>query len=118
MDGIETKYRRCIELIMKNRYSKNDEFEKALELLKIRRNAFNIIHVSGTNGKSSVSHKISQCLISSGKMVGLYTSPHIWDYNERIKIQGKVISYEDFVRIYERISAVIGGLELHFFSVS
>ncbi|MGO4818605.1 bifunctional folylpolyglutamate synthase/dihydrofolate synthase [Flavobacterium sp. W22_SRS_FP1] len=54
------------------------------------------IHVAGTNGKGSTSHMLSSILQEAGYKVGLYTSPHLKDYRERIKINGKEIS-EDFV---------------------
>lgn len=54
------------------------------------------IHVAGTNGKGSTSHMLSSILQEAGYKVGLYTSPHLKDYRERIKINGNEIS-EDFV---------------------
>ncbi len=54
------------------------------------------IHVAGTNGKGSTSHMLASILQESGYKVGLYTSPHLKDYRERIKINGEEIS-EDFV---------------------
>lgn len=54
------------------------------------------IHVAGTNGKGSVSHMLASILMESGYKVGLFTSPHLKDYRERIKINGKEIP-EDFV---------------------
>jgi len=54
------------------------------------------IHVAGTNGKGSTSHLLASVLQESGYKVGLYTSPHLKDYRERIKINGKEIS-EEFV---------------------
>ena len=50
------------------------------------------IHIGGTNGKGSVSHMISSILQESGYKVGLYTSPHLKDFRERIKINGREIS--------------------------
>lgn len=54
------------------------------------------IHVAGTNGKGSTSHMLASVLQESGYKVGLYTSPHLKDFRERIKINGEEIS-EDFV---------------------
>ncbi len=53
---------------------------------------FKSIHVAGTNGKGSTSHILASVLQESGYKVGLYTSPHLKDYRERIKINGKPIS--------------------------
>lgn len=55
------------------------------------------IHVAGTNGKGSTSHMLASIFQEAGYTVGLYTSPHLKDYRERIKINGEEIS-EDFVR--------------------
>lgn len=62
---------------------------------------FLTIHVAGTNGKGSVSHMLASILQESGHKVGLYTSPHLLDFRERIKVNGKLISQGfviDFVR--------------------
>ncbi|MBK7883211.1 MAG: bifunctional folylpolyglutamate synthase/dihydrofolate synthase [Chitinophagaceae bacterium] len=57
---------------------------------------FKSIHIAGTNGKGSTSHMLASILQQAGYKVGLYTSPHIKDFRERIKINGKMVS-EDFV---------------------
>jgi len=61
---------------------------------------FNSIHVAGTNGKGSSSHMLSSILQEAGYKVGLYTSPHLKDFRERIKINGKLVEKKfviDFV---------------------
>ncbi|MDG2081613.1 MAG: bifunctional folylpolyglutamate synthase/dihydrofolate synthase [Bacteroidales bacterium] len=55
-------------------------------------NGFKAIHIAGTNGKGSVSHIISSILQEAGYKTGLYTSPHLKDFRERIKINGELIS--------------------------
>ena len=65
---------------------------------------FKSIHVAGTNGKGSVSHILASVLQESGYKVGLYTSPHLKDFRERIKINGEMITEEfvvDFVRNHQ-----------------
>jgi len=57
---------------------------------------FKSIHIAGTNGKGSTSHILSSILQESGYKVGLYTSPHLKDFRERVKINGKKIT-EDYV---------------------
>jgi len=67
-------------------------------------NKFKSIHIAGTNGKGSVSHFIASVLQSAGMKVGLFTSPHLKDFRERIKINGKEITEEyvtDFVEKYK-----------------
>ena len=57
---------------------------------------FHSIHVAGTNGKGSVSHMLASILQQAGYKVGLYTSPHLKDFRERIRVNGEMIT-EDFV---------------------
>ncbi len=65
------------------------------------------IHVAGTNGKGSVCAFISSILKESGFKVGLYTSPHLIRFNERIQINGKEISDEDIAELYQEIRPYI-----------
>jgi len=58
---------------------------------------FKCIHVAGTNGKGSVSHTLASVLQSAGYKVGLYTSPHLRDFRERVKINGEMISEDEVV---------------------
>ena len=69
---------------------------KICTLLGNPENKFKSIHIAGTNGKGSTSHFIASILQESGYKVGLYTSPHLVDFRERIKINGEMI-YEDYV---------------------
>src|SRR5690554_4139302 len=65
---------------------------------------YKTIHVGGTNGKGSTSHLLAAILQKSGYRVGLYTSPHLIDFRERIRINGKMIDEQfviDFVRQYK-----------------
>ena len=57
---------------------------------------FNTIHVAGTNGKGSVSHSLAAILQAAGYKVGLYTSPHLMDFRERIRVNGICVD-EQFV---------------------
>ena len=56
---------------------------------EIPHKAYKTIHVAGTNGKGSVSHLLAAILRQSGFQVGLYTSPHLVDFRERIRVNGK-----------------------------
>ena len=64
--------------------------------LKNPENKFKTVHVAGTNGKGSTSSMLASILQESGYKVGLYTSPHLKDFRERVRINGEMIS-EDFV---------------------
>jgi len=65
------------------------------------------IHVAGTNGKGSVSSNLASIFMRSGYRVGLYTSPHLVRFNERIKIDGMEITDADIVRLYRRVRRVL-----------
>ena len=62
------------------------------------------IHVAGTNGKGSTCAMLDSILREAGYKVGLYTSPHIFEYTERIKINGQEISKHDFSKLFEEIN--------------
>ena len=65
------------------------------------------IHIAGTNGKGSTAHTLAAILQSAGYRVGLYTSPHLVDFRERIRVNGAMISHEavvDFVKRYRAMS--------------
>src|ERR1044072_5166181 len=69
-----------------------DNTWKLMEALHHPYERFKSIHVAGTNGKGSTSHMIAAVLQQAGYKVGLYTSPHLKDFRERIRINGKMIS--------------------------
>ena len=60
------------------------------------------IHVAGTNGKGSTAHSLAAILRKAGYNVGLYTSPHIYDFRERIRVNGEKISEEAVVDYVDR----------------
>ena len=68
---------------------------------------FKSIHIAGTNGKGSVAHILSSILSAAGYKTGLYTSPHLKDFRERIRINGKEISEQQVIDFVE-------GNKLHF----
>ncbi|EFI41319.1 folylpolyglutamate synthase/dihydrofolate synthase family protein [Peptoniphilus sp. oral taxon 386] len=81
---------------------KSYDFSRMRALLKVLNNphdGLKYLHVAGTNGKGSTSNFLYNILISEGYIVGLYTSPHLERYNERIMINGNEISDEDFTRL-------------------
>ncbi len=73
-----------------------ERISKILELLSNPQDKLKIIHVAGTNGKGSVCAILANILMKQGYKVGLYTSPHIFEYTERIKIDNNDISETDF----------------------
>ena len=93
-------YDKSIELLTSNARFRIElgleRIEKILELLGNPQNDFKIIHIAGTNGKGSVCAITAKILEYAGFKTALYTSPHLIDYTERMKINSKDISKEDF----------------------
>ncbi len=79
---------------------------------------FKSIHVAGTNGKGSVSHMLAAILQSAGYKTGLYTSPHLKDFRERIKVDGKMIPEETVVEFTEKAIPLIDEIEPSFFELT
>ena len=76
------------------------------------------IHVGGTNGKGSTSHILSSILQEAGYRVGLYTSPHLKDFRERIKINGECISKDNVVNFVDTHKDYLDGNKLSFFEMT
>jgi len=74
-----------------------------------------VITVAGTNGKGSVCAMLEAMLCASGRRVGLYTSPHLVRFNERIRINGRECADEDLRRAFERVETARDGTSLTFF---
>ena len=83
-----------------------DRISKVLDILGNPQDKMKFIHVAGTNGKGSVCSITASILAEAGYKVGLYSSPHIWEYTERIKINGIEISKSDFAKYVEKISKI------------
>ncbi|WP_245758637.1 bifunctional folylpolyglutamate synthase/dihydrofolate synthase [Zunongwangia mangrovi] len=79
---------------------------------------FKSVHVAGTNGKGSSSHMIASVLQEAGYKVGLYTSPHLKDYRERIRINGEYISEEAVVDFIQNNKSFFEAENLSFFEMS
>ena len=79
---------------------------------------FKSIHIGGTNGKGSTSSMIASVLQEAGYKVGLYTSPHLKDYRERIKINGEMISEEYVVSFIEENKPFLENHHLSFFEMT
>lgn len=80
--------------------------------------SFRTIHVAGTNGKGSCSHSIAAVLQSAGYRVGLYTSPHLVDFRERIRVNGTPIPEETVIRFVEEERAFFEPLHPSFFELT
>lgn len=82
-----------------------DRIKKVLGALSNPQDKFPAIHIAGTNGKGSVSVMIASILKNAGYKVGLFTSPYIVDFRERITVNGEFISKEDLCRLSETVKA-------------
>ena len=80
--------------------------------------SFKTIHVAGTNGKGSVSHSLAAILQQAGYKTGLYTSPHLVDYRERIRANGEMISKDYVCNFINDNQYIIGKLKPSFFEMS
>ena len=76
------------------------------------------IHVAGTNGKGSVSHMLCSILQQAGYRTGLFTSPHLADFRERIRVDGEMIPKQKVVNFVDRHKAKMEELDLSFFEMT
>ena len=83
-----------------------DRISQALDKLGNPQDELSCIHVAGTNGKGSCCAMFDSVLREAGYNTGLYTSPHIWEYTERIKVNGIDIPKEKFAYYVEKIKAI------------
>lgn len=79
---------------------------------------FKSIHIAGTNGKGSVSHMLAAIFQTAGYKTGLYTSPHLYDFRERIKINGAMCEKDFVVDFVERIKPAIAEIQPSFFEIT
>ena len=88
---------------------------RVLERLGFERPALPVITIAGTNGKGSVAAYCEAMLLAAGRRVGLFTSPHLRDYRERIRIDGSMVEAARLVAAFERIEAARAEISLTFF---
>jgi dihydrofolate synthase/folylpolyglutamate synthase len=79
---------------------------------------FKTIHVAGTNGKGSTSHMLASIFQEAGYKTGLYTSPHLYDFRERIKVNGQMCSQDFVVNFTNRLKKKIDEIEPSFFELT
>lgn len=90
-----------------------ERISAVLDLLGNPQDKLKCIHVAGTNGKGSVCAIIASILTEAGMKTGLYTSPHIFEYTERIKINGCEISQDDFAKYIFKICEIADKNDIH-----
>ncbi|HNY02914.1 MAG TPA: Mur ligase family protein, partial [Bacteroidales bacterium] len=81
-------------------------------------NTFPTIHITGTNGKGSVSHMLASILQASGYRTGLYTSPHLKDFRERIRIDGRMIGKREVIGFTQKYRDQFEPLGCSFFELT
>lgn len=79
---------------------------------------FQSIHIAGTNGKGSVAHLLASLFQEAGYKTGLFTSPHLVNFNERIKINGIPIAEEEVIRFFNRYQSDLDRIEPSFFEMT
>ncbi len=91
---------------------------RAAEELDNPQNSFKSIHVAGTNGKGSVCAFCESIFLCQGMKTGLFTSPHICNFEERFRINGTCVSTDEWLAVYEEIEETVVQNELTFFEIS
>ncbi|MGL4364402.1 MAG: bifunctional folylpolyglutamate synthase/dihydrofolate synthase [Bacteroidales bacterium] len=79
---------------------------------------FSSIHIAGTNGKGSTAHLLAAVLQSAGYKVGLYSSPHLLDFRERIKVNGKMITEQAVIDFVEQNKGMFSQIRPSFFEIT
>lgn len=79
---------------------------------------FKTVHVGGTNGKGSTSHMLAAVFHAAGYKTGLYTSPHLKDFRERIRIDGSMVDENFVIAFVEKIKPMIEKIEPSFFEIT
>ena len=88
------------------------------EVLDNPQKKFKSIHVAGTNGKGSVSHMLAAVLQTANYKTGLYTSPHLKDFRERIKVNGEMCDEDFIVTFVEKVKPLIEKIQPSFFEIT
>lgn len=123
MNDIETQYNQALDYLYsfvdyslkhiselaKAEFNLDRMFALMEELGNPQKN-YSVIHVAGTKGKGSVAALCASALKAAGYQTGLYTSPHLWDYTERIQINGEPISHEQLVKLVEEIKPAVAKI--------
>lgn len=84
-----------------------ERMEKMMEYLGNPHKKLTVIHITGTNGKGSTAMMAGSILRKAGYKTGVYTSPHLDDFRERIQINGKFISKRDVARLTQKIKPIV-----------
>ncbi|MDP4236889.1 MAG: folylpolyglutamate synthase/dihydrofolate synthase family protein [Bacteroidota bacterium] len=118
----ESSYRKALDELLSLEFTGMklglDNIRELLAILGDPQNKFDSIHIAGSNGKGSVSSMLAAVMQSNGYKTGLYTSPHLVDFRERIRVNGELITEEYVTQFLERIWADVERLHATFFEVA
>lgn len=89
-----------------------DRIKRLLSAIGNPEKSLKFVHIAGTNGKGSMAQMFSEIFVDAGYKTGLFTSPYLIEYNDRIRINGENISNQDLCRIVAEIRPIITGMEL------
>lgn len=97
-----------------------DNIKEICKHLGNPQDSYKVIHITGTNGKGSVSTTVEKILLEAGYKVGKYTSPHILEFNERISFNDEYISNENVAKYYKKIKKIIDEYKIQatFFEIT
>ena len=95
-----------------------DNIRALMEALGNPHQTYPVIHVAGTNGKGSTCFFTAKILENAGLKVGLYTSPHLIDFRERIQVNGKQISKKEVIDFWQQIKDIVRGRKATFFDTT
>jgi dihydrofolate synthase/folylpolyglutamate synthase len=85
--------------------------QRVMELLGDPQRAYKVVHITGTNGKTSTARMVESLVREHGLRTGLFTSPHLTSVTERIQVDGAPISAERFVEVFEDVAPYIGVVD-------
>ncbi|HUL82329.1 MAG TPA: bifunctional tetrahydrofolate synthase/dihydrofolate synthase, partial [Gammaproteobacteria bacterium] len=95
-----------------------DRVTAVIDRLELRPPPYTVLTVAGTNGKGSCVAMLESIYRHAGYEVGAFTSPHLWRFNERIRLNGADASDEELVELFEIVDSTLGGITLSYFESS
>jgi dihydrofolate synthase/folylpolyglutamate synthase len=95
-----------------------DRVTAVIERLELKPPPYKVVTVAGTNGKGSCVAMLESIYWHAGYAVGAFTSPHLWRFNERIRVNGSDAQDQELVELFEIIDSTLGGITLSYFESS
>ncbi len=95
-----------------------DNIQQLSKYLNYPEKGYSVLHVAGTNGKGSTSIMIQQILCAHGLRTGLYTSPHLMDFRERIRIDSELIDHKYIIEYWDHVSNLVLKMKATFFDTT